>query len=382
MLRFFGTLLFSLIFLLPTFLHATNGDHLIGVGAKSRGMGGTGIGIHHGSEAVLSNPALIAQVDSDELFIGGTLFMPDVQTDIGGGYKKSDADLSLIPEIAVADHVNDKFFWGVGMFGTAGMGVDYRDDLANMQMMTNLQLMQFAVPLAYKANGLSIGVTPIIQYGSLDMTYTGSTTSGISHDFGAGFHIGVAYVYEQLTIGAVYKSAIDMKYENQLSKAMEDFTGLPGFSDHLEQPEEVGIGLSYRFGSHVLAFDYKVIGWGSAKGYESFGWKDQNVYAVGYQYESDHWSVRAGYNHAKHPIRDQGVAGGLINTLNLLGFPAIVEDHYTVGFSKEISKVMTVDLAITYADEEKVSYASMFHSQNVSTMHSQTGITIGVVRLF
>ena len=60
------------------------------------------------------------------------------------------------------------------MYGVAGMGTDYRDahnpmGVNNMNMVTNLQLMQFAVPVAYKMDGFSIGIAPVLQYGSLDI---------------------------------------------------------------------------------------------------------------------------------------------------------------------------------------------------------------------
>src|SRR3989338_3368359 len=139
------------IALSATSAFATNGDNLIGVGAKARGMGGVGIGMSHGAESALANPALISSVKGTEISFGGTVFMPDVQTNVGmgQGLLKSDADLSVIPEVAVAQKVSENFTWGIGMFGTAGMGTDYRNEAAgagNFNMVTNLQLMQFAVP--------------------------------------------------------------------------------------------------------------------------------------------------------------------------------------------------------------------------------------------
>jgi len=142
---------------------ATNGDNLIGLGAKTRGMAGVGIGMSHGSESALSNPALIK---GNEISFGGTIFMPDVnfkntattpQGTSGTSAADSASDLSVIPEVSVSMEVNDNFSWGIGMFGVAGMGVDYRDDKAlyqnpndqstyagtqsgTNQMLTNLQL--------------------------------------------------------------------------------------------------------------------------------------------------------------------------------------------------------------------------------------------------
>ncbi|WP_367188004.1 OmpP1/FadL family transporter, partial [Sulfuricurvum sp. RIFOXYD2_FULL_44_160] len=385
---------------------ATNGDHLIGMGAKARGMGGIGIGMSHGAESALANPALITSVKGTEISFGGTIFMPDVETNMmGGGYQKSDADLSVIPEVAIAQNAGNGFSWGIGMYGTAGMGTDYRNaNGTNMQMVTNLQLMQFAVPLAYSESGFSIGIAPVLQYGSLDMDYnaaglpaTGGTgpggtltsaegkaaTTGVAQDFGFGYNIGAAYETQGVTVGASYKSAIDMSYKGVLENATTQFRDwgylATALTDNLEQPAEIGVGASYTEQGHTLAVDYKQIKWGSAKGYKDFGWEDQNVFIIGYQFAQDNWALRAGYNHASNPIKEANpaLAGGIaFNMLNLLGFPAIVEDHYTVGGSYAFSKMTSVDLAYAYADETEESYSMGNTFGQIKTKHSQDSVSV------
>jgi long-chain fatty acid transport protein len=289
------------------------------------------------------------------------------------------------------------------MFGTAGMGTDYRDATgmtSNMNMVTNLQLMQFAVPVAYKIGGFSIGVAPVLQYGSLDMNYdaaafggTVSETEGVAQDFGLGYNIGATYAEEGLMVGASYKSAIDMEYKGQLSAATGQFNtmfgafgGFPVLSDNLEQPAEIGVGASYTFGGNTIAVDYKRIQWSNAKGYKDFGWEDQDVYMIGYQYAQDSWAVRAGYNHGSNPIKEQNGAtpqGALLNTLNLLGFPAIVEDHYTIGGSYALSKATSIDLAYVYVPEATETYSTqaftgMGGAPTISTKHSQDALSMQV----
>lgn len=382
---------------------ATNGDHLIGLGAKARGMGGIGIGMSHGAESALANPAMITSVKGTEVSFGGTIFMPDVETKLNGGNGdpayKSDADLSVIPEVALASKVSDNLWIGVGMWGTAGMGTDYRDavgTMGNLNMVTNLQLMQFGVPMAYKSNGMSLGIAPILQYGSLDINYDAtaflggpSETQGVAQDFGFGYNIGAAYEMGALTVGASYKSAIDMEYKGQIAAATAQFSALMGnttaiLSDHLEQPAEIGIGASFREQGHTFAVDFKQIKWSDAKGYKEFHWDDQNVFMIGYQYEQDNWALRAGYNHASNPIKEQ--SGGLTpqsaldNMFNLLGFPAIVEDHYTVGGSYAFSKVTSVDVALAYSPEVTETYnLTNFGNPgitSITTKHSQQAASV------
>ena len=375
-----GTITLSL--LTSTMLHATNGDTLIAVGAKARGMGGTGIAISHGAESTLINPALITSLDRTEISFGGTIFMPDISASMGQAPKyDSSANINLIPSVSIATQIDENWYIGVGMWGTAGMGVDYRNafrspmDSGNMHMVTNLQLMQFGVPIAYRYSGFSFAVTPLLQYGALDINYNGfdgsSVGAGVAQDFAFGYNIGATYDFadvgaEGLTIGLVYKSKIDMDYSDQLSVATQpfvDFGIFPGaMQNHLEQPAEIGAGIAYVMGAHTFAFDYRNIQWSKAKGYQDFGWEDQDVYAIGYQYSQDNWALRLGYNHASQPIAEAPsgpqvitpgnyaqAGGNALNLFNLLGFPATAEDHYTIGGTYVFSESFSLDLAYVYA---------------------------------
>ena len=187
------------MFLGTTALFATNGDTLIGLGAKSHGMGGVGIGMGHGAESALANPALITAVETTEISSGGTLFMPDVSYDGGAGYQQSTADTNVIPEVSIASKMNDNFY-----LGTGGMGTDYRDDTtgSTIQMVTNLQLIQFGVPVAYKRDGSSFGVTGIVQYGALDINYNNGTNVGA----------GLSYAMEGHTFAFDYKRILGQRY--------------------------------------------------------------------------------------------------------------------------------------------------------------------------
>jgi len=401
--------------LTSTAAFATNGDHLIGVGAKSRGMGGIGIGMSHGAETALSNPAMITTVTGTEVSFGGTVFMPDVENSMNGGltYTSSGADLSVIPEVAVAQKATENFSWGVGMYGVAGMGTDYATHNENMNFSTNLQLMQFAVPLAYKIGGFSVGVAPVLQYGSLDINYNGALdvsnmygpgamapvsagagnkNYGVSQDFGLGYNVGLAFSEEGLTLGASYKSAINMNYDHQITGAVQsfhDFGLLMNITDDsLEQPAEIGVGASYTFSGNTIAVDYKRINWASANGYGDFGWEDQDVYMIGYQYAQDSWAVRAGYNYGKNPVKEQSGLnpnGAALNMFNLTGFPAIVEEHYTIGGSYAFNNTTSADLAYVYVPQVTETYSTAafagFGAMNptsVSTKHSQNAVTAQV----
>ena len=384
-----------------TSVFATNGSSMIGVGVKTRGMAGTGIGIGHGAESALVNPALITTIAKDhEISFGGTFFMPDVENLYGTGAPsaKSAADLSVIPAVSLAGKVTDNFYAGVGMWGTAGMGTDYRDSAFNMNMVTNLQLMQFGVPLAYATHGFSIAITPLLQYGSLDISYDmdGNPANGVmgmgqAQDLSFGYTLGLSYTISNLTLGAVYKSRIDMEYKG-FSTVIAPFVN-PGSiytNNELSTPAEIGLGTSYKIGKNTIAVDYKRIRWSDAKGYKDFEWDDQDVLTIGYEYTTKVWALRAGYNYASSPITEQsmlynnaaGLNGLTINMFNLLGFPAITESHYAVGGTYNISDLTSVDLAFNYAPEATDTYSvptsRTTPPTTMTTKHSQTGISVQV----
>ncbi len=362
-------------FIAVSLLHATNGDTLIGVGAKTRSMGGAGIALGHGAESTLVNPALITSTKSNQISFGGTIFMPTIKTDIGpsGKYEESDADISMIPAVAISSHLNNGIYLGIGMYGTAGMGTDFRDSKNPyfQKMETTLQLMQFVAPVAYKLNGLSVAVAPIIQYGSLDINMNGKG-NGQRQDFGFGFTLGAIYDFGNgFSVGAVYKSKIKMKYKNEISAIA------PGFGDHLDQPAEIGIGIGYHNGPHSIALDFKKIKWGSAAGYKDFGWKDQNVIAVGYQYDAGKWSARVGFNHATSPIKiypGTTQMGGMLNYFNILGFPATSENHFTAGATYNVNKNFSVDVAVVYSPSKK-TVASIGNAKIINR-HKEFSTTI------
>ncbi|MDB2562046.1 outer membrane protein transport protein [Sulfurimonas sp.] len=384
-----------------TSVFATNGSTMLGMGAKTRGMGGVGIGMSHGAESVLANPSLITSVKSNEISFGGTIFMPDVEStnDMAPGGSTptkgtSTADMFVIPAISLVTKINDNFYTGVGMWGTGGLGVDFRNTTSgyHMNMVTALSLMQFGVPLAFKTAGFSAAITPLIQYGTLDINYDTNATnhvgSGVGSDLSFGYTLGLSYETSGLTVGAVYKSEIEMKYDGVLSTAVQGFGVASYTNDTLSSPAEIGLGASYALGKHTIALDYKVIQWSDAAGYKDFGWEDQDVIAVGYEYASDAWAIRAGYSKADSAVQDNngknlaidvaangGAGGNLTNTFNILGFPGNIEEHYTIGGTINATEAVSVDLAYVYAPENTSTFKNVANN-NATVKHSETSYSV------
>ncbi len=397
---------------------ATNGDTLIGLGAISRAMGGTGIAHFSGAESALKNPAILSKQKGHEVMFGGTFFAPDVTITKSGSPQdfsaSSDAKENMIPEVAIASELGDGWVVGVGMFGSAGMGTDWRDSaplldpgigqLGLYSMRSNLLLLKFAVPFAYAQDNWSLGIAPVLQYGALDLAFVEPSASaqvsqGSSYDFGLGFDLGFAYDVPNtgITLGLVYESAIDMTYDHQISNAAAAFGygapvpgALPAFSDSLEQPAQIGVGVNWRSDDLSVTFDVKTIKWGEAKGYKDFGWDDQTVFALGVEYIIDKWALRFGYNRGDNPIlnnTDTTVVvpgnvptnGDVLNTFNHVMFPAITESHLTTGFSYKFSPLVELDMAFTFATspDVKVSAATTGLGE-LTVTNDQTAVTAGV----
>ena len=364
-------------------LYATNGDNLINIGTKARGMGGAGIALYHGAESSLTNPSLITRLENNEFSVGGILFKPEMATELfpTAGVNippqssfKSDNDISFIPEISYVYQINDNWYLGAGIWGTAGMGIDYSNapfnplvngTFGNFNMVTSLQLLQTGISLAYKTGGLSIGILPILQYGNMNISYKTPTPQGTIADigtdeatnFGFGYNFGLSYAFSNgFSIGGVYKSSIQMDYGKQLTTATTPFMLAFPYDNTLAQPSEYGMGISYTKGNHTFAYDYKKVNWAHAKGYSDFGWRNSNVYAFGYQYSQNNWALRAGYNYASFTVVE--VEDTRLNFFNLLGFPATSERHYTLGGSYDFSNNFTFDLAYVYQPKSTKTFST------------------------
>ncbi len=139
----------------------------------------------------------------------------------------------------------------------------------------------------------------------------------------------------------------------------------------MEQPWEIAIGVGYELTDQVtLTGDYRYIAWGLAEGYKDFGWENQSVYALGFEFRPNkQFRFRGGYNYADSPIKDtSGEMGSLltdvqgtlvfdqaISMMNMVGFPAIATTHFTLGAGYDFTKNFTMDGAFTYSPETETT---------------------------
>jgi len=97
-----------------------------------------------------------------------------------------------------------------------------------------------------------------------------------------------------------------------------------------------------------------------------FGWQDVTVYKLGASWQySDEWTWRAGYSQTDQPIpKDQ-------MTFNILA-PGVMEEHFTVGFTKKQAGGNEFNLSFMYAPENSLSGSNNFDpSQTIEFQMTQ-----------
>jgi long-chain fatty acid transport protein len=393
-------------FLLSLSAHATNGYQLIGVGAYQKSLGGAVTANPGSAMTAVSNPAGMARIGSRADF-SMEAFMPDRDVDfsaMGGSSATSAVDIYGVPAIGWAAPTSEgsDVYFGGGMYGTSGMGVDY----AQTTMMpggewtgySNIAFWQMAPGFAWNVNErYSVGVTLNIDYQSVAFKQNLTGPQAFNFDlsrgasgFGLGFGLGILYdINDNLTVGFNYKSKQQfspMEYQLATGDISHPLMGgdFPAgtYQLDLDFPQQAAIGLAYRPDTRLtLSADVKWINWSDTmdklsvtgpNGYEfpmNPGWDDQTVYAVGVSYDvSNRVTLRAGYNYAESPFGEDEVSRNLI-------LPAIVETHYTLGMNVEINDHW--DLAWHYMQVPEKTLVASDNGAVISLSEQSMGMNIG-----
>jgi len=303
---------------LTTTAHATNGYQLIGVGAYQKGMGGAVTANPGSAMTAITNPAGMAAIGKRADF-SMEAFMPERTADFtgsGGEKIESEADMYGVPAIGWTAPVSDgsDLYFGGGMYGTSGLGVDYgRGDFApgtkpnrasspnpaftnvDFSGYSSIAFWQMAPTLAWKVNDqLKVGASLNIDYQSVgfQQRITGENSGWTNSQnespdlqsnfllgrtanaFGFGATIGVLYdVNEMVTVGASYKSPQEFsELEYQLRQndiaSFPDGEGGMVFSQDgtykmdLDYPQQASVGIKVQPVDQLkVSADIKWINW-------------------------------------------------------------------------------------------------------------------------
>jgi long-chain fatty acid transport protein len=357
---------------LSTSAFATNGTNLIGIGPIARSMGGVGIAAPQDAiSAVFANPAAMCfgpYCPSSEFNFASTLFMPKPEAKVtrAGTTTQADSDdkVYMIPAIGISTPIGTgprSWRFGIAAYGVSGLGVDYRDTSLDQGLpgtYTHLAIMKFAPAIAFQpSQQLSLGLAPHINYSTVDLE------SGNSFNYGFGAQLGAIYKpIDTLSVGVTYISALKVDHENV---TFDPVTSRRADLE-LESPQQLGFGVACHLmgGQLLLEADAKWVNWADAEGYEDFDWDDQWVFAVGAQFEAmPNLFLRAGYNYGENPVKEHngfGDASGYFERLRIIGFPAVVESHLTLGFGYQFSPAFSLDLGYVHAFEETIKDSGTF----------------------
>ena len=395
--------------------YATNGDEMMAVGSQSTAMGGTGVANFMGADSAWANPAMLGKSKGAEVTGGVNLFTPKVNNTgvpaLGGVAQDSKASTSYIPDVSYSSRVNDSLTYGIAVAGIAGMGVDYQGAPGtHIYAKSALSILRVLPSIAYNTQNYGLGFSPIFQSGSLRLSYNASgmgagdvnPTGNSDSSTGFGFNLGGYFnASSALTVGASYQSEIAAKYGTQISTAGNGFglcqpagggcTGAAPFGDDLNQPAQIKAGLAYSVAESVtVTADYKLIQWGSAKGYKDFEWKDQTIVAVGAKYAANDYWLGLGYNNANNPIGTLPAASGAqseyrnaaINFFNNMFFPAVVTNSYTLGGGYNVSKAFAVEASVVMTPQVTTKVDVMNFGGTNTTTHSQQSYSVSLRYMF
>lgn len=399
---------------------ATNGMRMIGFGPVQSSMGGVGVGATLDASSVLSNPAGLTELGR-RLDVGFTWFKPTVDyqaTEVspspfpaGAFVAQSGATLdsnrggSPIPALGAAIPLGSGLTLGLGIFGVAGMGVDYDPNLYGGKTYTSYMQARFTPGVAYRVNDQwSLGLTLNAMLAQMKWDVAagfGQVTHDTATSLGYGATLGIQFrPMKNVSIGAAYETKsvfrnfeFDVPAHDVPNPAPPPPTvTVPGGKDKLEfhQPAVATLGVAVSPVEMLLvAADVEWIQWSDTNGKNkpkfkndtnltgsmpwNMSWKDQWVLKLGGQVRATkELTVRAGWNYGKMPLdKDRAFEN--------IAFPAIAEHHLTAGVGYAFTDALAANLGGMYAPKAKLSGSNPGQGlASYQTSMSQYSIDAGV----
>jgi long-chain fatty acid transport protein len=370
-------------------------------------MGGVSVGLPLDAASVLTNPAGMSFLQG-RIDFGASYFVPSVEykatesAGMGGAVINyngetfdSDRGGSPVPAFGLIIPISEKFRFGIGAYGVAGMGVDYAQNLYSGITYTSYSQMRFAPGLSYKINDMiSVGAVVNVMYATMEF----NAASG----FGQQPHMGASSFGYGATFGVLVKPIdmiqIGIAYETKSYFQDFEFNTAAG-QDKIEfnQPQTATIGLGIKPVKNLLiGFDVQWINWSDTNGSNlpeytanassampwNMDWRDQIVYKIGVQYTPHPILVlRAGYNYGKMPLNSD-------RAFENIAFPAVSEHHITAGIGVNLTKQLTLNFGGMYSPTAKLSGSNAGYppaGQAISsyeTQMSQYSLDMGISYTF
>lgn len=367
-----------LIALAADWAAATEGVNLIGIGPRQQGTAGAGVASAKDSTWLILNPAGLTDVGRsvDASF---QYFAPvrtiNSSANPAAGTQKDDSSF-FIPALSASFGCSrgEGGYFGIGVYGTSGMGVDYGQPRINGvpgDSYTELSVAKLTAVYAQSFdNGFSIGAGPVFVLSRLrtDMLNPGTfapESNKWDDAAGIGAIIGINQkIGERLRLGASYMS-------EQFLEEFDEYDNL--LAGSLNLPQQVTAGLAFDILTNLeAALDYRWIGWNKLETLgDQFGWEDQRIVKAGLTWgATDRLTLRGGISHGNSPIQSEDVFANAL-------FPAIMETHLAAGFSYEFSRV-SLHAAYIHALKEKLTDNTGGFGSGTEISMYQNSATIGL----
>jgi len=316
----------------------------------------------------------------------------------------SESNFFLIPSFGYNWQMNDDSTIGVSVYGNGGMNSDYPASDTPNGMGTfgagdtgiNMAQLFVNVSFAKKLNDKHAFGGSVILVGQRFMAKGLESFAAFSSDpdnlsgnrksdsFGAGLKFGYqGEVTKGIRLGVSYQSKINMT-------EWDEYKGLFAEGGDFDIPSTYTIGASFDVGSSgVIVADIQQINYSEvasisnpisnllsnclpagmtdpSSGFTNpgpsgmgagclgnsagggFGWEDMTIFKIGYQMDiNEKHTVRVGYSHGEQPVPQKETF------FNILA-PAVVEDHFTAGWTMKVGENQEFNLAAMYAPSNSV----------------------------
>ena len=400
-----------LVALTPHAAVATDGYFTLGYGTKCKGMAGACLAFPQDAMCASTNPAGLVLVGS-RFEIGAALFNPERQYSVAGapsgapgtfglypGTVKSGEEFFANPHMAINWMLNHNSAFGIAIYGNGGMNTHYPASASGGMGTfyggeTGVNLVQLFVTPSYSRKfgaHASWGVSAILAYQQFearglknfgafvaDGTPDHLTNQGTDHAYGYGGRIGLlAEVRPGLTVAGSYQTKITMGRFVRYSDLFAE-------GGKFDIPASGALGIAWKPSpASVLAFDVQHIWYSDVHSVANpmsnlftgnpadmlggpngagFGWRDMTVYKLGYQWQATPtWQLRAGVAYGEQPIPSSEVL------FNILA-PGVQEWHFTLGFTKKVSRNGEVSMAFMYSPDKTVTGPNPFEVPGQQTI--------------
>ena len=258
-------------------------------GQKALAMGHTGVAMSDSSEVVFFNPAGMTQLEADTDITGGlTLIFGETiyQNTQTNASAKTDNPVGTPIYGYMSKRISDKMSWGLGIYTPYGNTVAWPTDWEGSHLVNNIELKTIYIQptIAYQIDekysvGLGLAyVTGMVEFNrnlSTSLADGNGNRSNVTIEESGindwGYNLGfMVKQNDKLTLGASYRSQVDMKVRG----GSADFENIPTalqavfpdttFDADLPLPAELTLGLAYGYSDKTtLAFDINRTYWGA-----------------------------------------------------------------------------------------------------------------------